>query len=123
MRMNSNPVPPKTQDPEKDDCPICGTPLREPGKSFEGLSRFDNKTLVCADCSQAEGTAFLFSNCDKDEVQFLQQRFQIVSGLSPWQNWRLVIASILGTSRGYRKKQKEMQKKMYAELEANKSDF
>ena len=48
--------PPKEQDVENDDCPICGLPLKYPA-----LSRFDNETYVCGHCGQAEGTGFLFA--------------------------------------------------------------
>ena len=91
------------ENPDEDDCPICGLPLKYPA-----LSRFDNKTYVCGDCGQSEGTGFLFSLFDDKQREMLQDRhWQGLYGLTDWQAHCIVIAAINGSVLGYRKKSKE----------------
>ena len=98
-----NANPPTEQNPDEDDCPICGLPLKYPA-----LSRFDNKTYVCSSCGQSEGTGFLFSLFDDKQREMLQDRhWQGLYGLSDWQAHCIVVAAINGSVLGYRKKSKE----------------
>ena len=97
-------IPPKEQDSDKDDCPICGLPLKYPA-----LSRFDNKTYVCSTCGQAEGTGFIFAFSLEDGMrEMLQDRhWQTLYGLTDWEAHTIVICAIRGACAGWYKKQKE----------------
>ena len=98
-----NITPPTEQNPDEDDCPICGLPLKYPA-----LSRFDNKTYVCGQCGQAEGTGFLFSLFDDSQRIMLQDReWANTYGLTEWQAHCIVIAAINGSTLGYQKKSRD----------------
>ena len=98
-----NAEPPTEQNTDEDDCPICGLPLKYPA-----LSRFDNKTYVCGQCGQAEGTGFLFSLFDDTQRIMLQDReWANTYGLTEWQAHCIVVASINGSTLGYQKKSRE----------------
>ncbi|MAZ96944.1 MAG: hypothetical protein CMP53_05405 [Flavobacteriales bacterium] len=99
--LNAN--PPTEQNTDEDDCPICGLPLKYPA-----LSRFDNKTYVCGQCGQSEGTGFLFSLFDDTQRIMLQDReWANTYGLTEWQAHCIVIAAINGSTLGYQKKSRE----------------
>jgi predicted RNA-binding Zn-ribbon protein involved in translation (DUF1610 family) len=97
-------IPPTEQDSDKDDCPICGLPLKYPA-----LSRFDNETYVCSACGQAEGTGFLFAFSLEDGMrEMLQDRkWQRLYNLTDWEAHTIVICAIRGACAGWDKKQKE----------------
>ena len=98
-----NAKPPTEQNPDEDDCPICGLPLKYPA-----LSRFDNQTYVCGQCGQSEGTGFLFSLFDDQQRRMLQDRgWADIYGLTEWQAHCIVINAINGSTLGYQKKSKE----------------
>jgi len=98
-----NAKPPTEQNPDEDDCPICGLPLKYPA-----LSRFDNQTYVCGQCGQSEGTGFLFSLFDAQQRRMLQDRgWKKKYGLTEWQEHCIVINAINGSTLGYQKKSKE----------------
>jgi hypothetical protein len=98
-----NLTPPTEQNTDEDDCPICGLPLKYPA-----LSRFDNKTYVCGQCGQAEGTGFLFSLFDDSQRIMLQDReWANTYGLTEWQAHCIVIAAINGSTLGYQKKSRD----------------
>mgnify|MGYP000851901172 CR=1 FL=1 len=102
LRMR-NAEPPTEQNTDEDDCPICGLPLKYPA-----LSRFDNKTYVCGQCGQAEGTGFLFSLFDDTQRIMLQDReWANTYGLTEWQAHCIVIAAINGSTLGYQKQSRE----------------
>ena len=97
-----NAEPPTEQNSDEDDCPICGLPLKYPA-----LSRFDNKTYVCGQCGQSEGTGFLFSLFDDKQRRMLQDFHAEDYGLTEWQSHCIVIAAINGSTLGYQKKSRE----------------
>jgi hypothetical protein len=98
-----NANPPTGQNSDEDDRPICGLPLKKPA-----LSRFDNKTYVCGQCGQSEGTGFLFSLFDDKQRRMLQDReWANTYGLTEWQAHCIVIAAINGSTLGHQKKSRE----------------
>ena len=106
--------PPKEQDIEKDDCPICGLPLKYPA-----LSRFDNETYVCGKCGEAEGTGFLFAFSLKgNKMKMLQdRRWQDLYGLTDWEAHTIVICAIRGARAGWEKKQFEAFQQLQQKME------
>tara|TARA_Y100001972_G_C7645085_1_gene324146 strand:- start:596 stop:958 length:363 start_codon:yes stop_codon:yes gene_type:complete len=108
-----NAEPPTEQNPDEDNCPICGLPLKYPA-----LSRFDNKTYVCGLCGQSEGTGFLFSLLDDKQRDMLRdKRWQAFYDMTDWQAHCIVIAAINGSTLGYQKKSREALEKLQEMME------
>ena len=86
-----------------EECPICGQRLGLPA-----LSRFDNKTEVCSECGQIEGTGFLFSNFNDSQRELLMELPKFAAGvLIPWEIHCIVINAIAGSRRGIAKKMEQ----------------
>ena len=91
-----NANPPTEQNPDEDDCPIWSA------TKIPCTVRLDNKTYVCGDCGQSEGTGFLFSLFDDKQREMLQDRhWQGLYGLTDWQAHCIVVAAINGSVLGY----------------------
>ena len=111
-------VPPTEQNPDEDDCPICGSSMKYPA-----LSRFDNKTYVCPECGECEGTGFLLSYFD-DDTRIMLQAWDWVEyhHLSAWQAHCVRINAIAGSRRGFIEKRKEAFALLEAQMEEKKDE-
>ena len=111
-RDNSN--PPEEQNQDEDNCPICSIKLIDladdgmPLYPLPARSRFDDTTLVCCMCEDAESTAYLMTpTIDKTMKRMLSDgsrskySWSKIYGLTEWQEHVIRILAIRGAQSGY----------------------
>lgn len=113
--------PPKNQNPKEDNCPICSVPLRDDAnyQAREAVSRFDNTTMVCCHCGNAEAVGHIITGTiTEGMMRFLHisnpNRF---SPLTEWE-WHVMLTLLRrGSMLGYAHQGDMLRKKMIKKME------
>lgn len=118
--------PPKNQNAKKDDCPICGIPLRDDAnyQAREAVSRFDNTTMVCCHCGNAEAVGHIITGTiTEGMMRFLRYNIEInrnisnPNSLTEWE-WHVMLTLLRrGSMLGYARQGDLLKKKMIKKME------
>lgn len=110
--------PPDNQNAKKDNCPICSIPLRDDAnyQAREAISRFDNTTMVCCHCGNAEAVGHIITGTITEGMM----RFLHISNsnlLTEWE-WHVMLTLLRrGSMLGYAHQGDMLRKKMIKKME------
>ena len=117
--------PPKNQNAKKDNCPICGIPLRDDAnyQAREAISRFDDTTMVCCHCGNAEAVGHIITGTiTEGMMHFLHMSNLYRTGkqsdiLTEWE-WHVMLTLLRrGSMLGYAHQGDMLRKKMIKKME------